>query len=164
MHRPGCNSSGCELERLRLPVSVLTPSPSSVSAVFFGCSCIQPHLVQVPARPYMLPNRPFNLSLEWFIGDSFSLTMRMESHTKILRFVSKGMANFYTVLTAERCTDLNLLLTDKSCNAAGGWYGNTLVFGHRPSPLRGHLDGLQASELRHVSVDEVEDIYYRIRR
>ena len=159
-----CNSNGCELKRLKLPGLVLTPSPSSVTAVFFGCTCIQPHLVQVPAQPYMLPNRPFNLSLEWFIGDTVSLTMRMESHTTILRFVSKGKAKFYTVLTAQRSTHLNLLLTEKSCNAAGGWYGNTLVFGHRPLPLRGNLDDLQVSDLRHVSAEEVEDIYYRIRR
>lgn len=164
MDQPHCNSNGCELARLKLPGMVLNPCPSSVTALFFGCTCIQPHLVQVPAQPYLLPNRPFNLCLEWFIGDTHRLTMRMETHTRVLRFVSQGKANFYTVLMAQPSTHLNLLLTERSCNAAGGWYGNTLVFAHQPLPYRGNLNGLQPSFLRHVSSDDVEDIYFRIRR
>ena len=161
MDRAPCNSNDCELERLKLPGMVLTPRPLSVMALFFGYTCIQPHLVQVPAQPYMLPNRAFNLCLEWFIGDTINLTMRMESHTNVLRFVSQGKANFYTVITALPSTHLNLLLMAKSCNSAGGWYGNTLVFAHQPLLFRGHLDELHVPVLRHISAEEVEDVYSR---
>ena len=164
MDRPHCDSNGCELERLKLPAMVRSPSPSRVTAFFFGCTCVQPHVVHVPALPYMLPNRAFNLSLDWFIGDTLNLTRHMESHANVLRFVSQGRVNFYTVLTAQPSSQLNFLLTERSCNAAGGWYGNTLVFAHQPLPYRGHLNDMQVSFLRHVSRDEVEDIYFRIRR
>ena len=164
MDQPHCASNGCELARLKLPGIILKPSPSSVTAIFVGCTCIQPHLVQVPAQPYMLPNHPFNLSLDWFIGDTLNLTRRMESHTIVLRFVSQGRVNFYTVLMAQPSTQLNFLLMEKSCNAAGGWYGNTLVFAHQPLPFRGHLNDMQVSGLRHVSGEEIEDIYLRIQR
>lgn len=160
-----CSSNGCELYRLKLPnsFSISTPSPSCITAFFFGTACIEPHLVQIPAQPYMLPTHPFKLRLDWFIGDRHDLTMRLESCTQVLRFVSQGRVQFYTIISPQTSTKLNLLLTTKSCNDVGGWYGNSLVFAHQPLVFRGDLNNVHPCLLRHIGADKIEDVYFHIR-